>query len=320
MADNNRKKAVITGGAGFIGSHIADELAGRGWHVSIIDNLSTGKIENIEHLVAGNRVDFVKGSITDLSLLKNLFSGADYVFHEAAIASVPSSIADPIKANETNITGTLNVLVAARDSGVKKVVFASSSAVYGDSPDLYKNENQPPCPLSPYAVNKLTGEYYCQVFNTVYHLPTACLRYFNVYGPRQNPNSEYSAVIPKFIQMVSEGRAPVIFGDGKQTRDFIYVGDVVAANLLAAESDVTGIMNIGTGENIDLTQLTDTILSLMDRNDLRPVYQNERPGDIKHSLADIRRSRANGFSPRYTLNEGLKQLLSKVTDKEVTYT
>ncbi len=320
MTDNNQKKAIITGGAGFIGSHIADELASRGWHISIIDNLSSGKIENIEHLLAGKRVDFLKGDITDLALLRDLFSGADYVFHEAAIASVPASIGDPLKSNETNITGTLNVLVAARDAGVKKVVFASSSAVYGDSPELYKNENQIPMPLSPYAVNKLTGEYYCQVFNSVYHLPTACLRYFNVYGSRQSPNSDYAAVIPKFIQKINSGTSPVIFGDGKQTRDFIYVGDVVAANLLAAESNVTGVMNVGTGENTSLTQLTGLLLDIMGRNDLQPVYQNERQGDIKHSLADIKKARMAGFLPRFTLKDGLQELISNVPVKTVTYT
>jgi UDP-glucose 4-epimerase len=175
-------------------------------------------------------------------------------------------------------------------------------------------------PLSPYAVNKLTGEYYCQVFNSVYHLPTACLRYFNVYGSRQSPNSDYAAVIPRFIQKINEGKAPVIFGDGKQTRDFIYVGDVVAANLLAAESSITGVMNVGTGENTSLARLTGLLLDLMGRNDIQPVYENERPGDIKHSLADIKKARTAGFLPRYALRDGLQELISKVADKEVTYT
>ena len=310
MADNIEvKKVVITGGAGFIGSHIADECVKRGWQVIIIDNLSTGRLENIKHLLQiTNMCEFVRGSITDLPLLQKVFTGADYVFHEAAVVSVPGSIADPVLAHETNLTGTLKVLLAARDAGVKKLVFASSSAVYGDTPESYKKEDALPKPQSPYAVNKLAGEYYCQVFNEIYKLPTACLRYFNVYGPRQKPDSEYAAVIPKFIQRVKEGKPPIIFGDGEQTRDFIFIKDVVAANILAAESQATGVFNIGTGESTSLNHLSGIITIIMSREDIQAVYEKERPGDIKDSLADIKKARLMGYIPGYTLASGLGEM------------
>ena len=302
-------RAVVTGGAGFIGSHIADELVRRGWHVTILDNLFSGKLENIRHLVSAGRAEFIQGSVTDQPLLKDIFSGVQYVFHQAAVASVPYSIADPAASHEVNVTGTLHVLLAARDCAVKKVVFASSAAVYGDSPTLPKQEDLPPAPLSPYAVNKLTAEHYCRVFNTVYGLPTACLRYFNVFGPRQDPASEYAAVIPRFILSILQGRSPTIFGDGEQTRDFAFVSDVVAANLLAAEGSASGVFNIGCGERITLNRLTHLLLNLLGRQDLQPTYQPERPGDVKHSLADISRARAFGYSPAYTLEKGLQETI-----------
>ena len=311
MADSIEvKKVVITGGAGFIGSHIADECVKRGWQVIIIDNLSTGRLENIKHLLQiTNSSEFVRGSITDLALLQKVFGGADYVFHEAAVVSVPGSIADPVLAHETNLTGTLKVLLAARDAGVKKLVFASSSAVYGDTAESYKKEDALPKPQSPYAVNKLAGEYYCQVFNEIYKLPTSCLRYFNVYGPRQKPDSEYAAVIPKFIQRVKEGKPPIIFGDGEQTRDFIFIKDVVAANILAAESQATGVFNIGTGESTSLNHLSEIIMTIMNLKVIQAVYKKERPGDIKDSLADIKKARLMGYTPKYGLEEGLREML-----------
>ena len=303
------KKAVVTGGAGFIGSHITEEMVRRGWRVIIIDDLSSGKIENVQHLLKESQVDFVRGSISDLPLLQNLFAGADYIFHEAAIASVPASIDNPPAAHEVNITGSLNVLLAARDNKVQKVVCASSAAVYGNDPILPKEESMLPDPQSPYAVTKLAMEYYCRVFLQVYHLPTVCLRYFNVFGPRQNPNSDYAAVIPKFVQKVKAGQPPLIFGDGEQSRDFIFVNDVAAANLLAAESQAVGVFNIASGQRVNLNQLAQIIIELSGNKNLHPVYGNERQGDIKHSLADIRRAGSFGFHPQYGLREGLKELI-----------
>ena len=302
-------KAVVTGGAGFIGSHLAGELAERGWQVIIIDDLSTGKKENIEHLL-GSGIQFYKGSITDLSLLQRLFAGAEYVFHQAALPSVPRSIENPPPSHEVNATGTLNVLLAARDNGVKKVVYASSSSAYGDTPTLPKREDMPPKPLSPYAVSKLTGEYYCQVFTGLYGLQTACLRYFNVYGPRQDPNSQYAAVIPRFISRVAGDEPPVIFGDGEQTRDFTFVKDVAAANLLAAESHVSGIFNIGSGRRVSINELAHLIIRLMGK-DMAPRHEAARAGDVMHSLADISRAAEFGYQPKYSLEAGLKQIISE---------
>ncbi len=213
-------KIIVTGGAGFIGSNLAEELMKR-HEVTVIDDLSTGRIENLESIMS--RIDFIRGSITDLELLKREFAGADTIFHQAAIASVQSSVDNPVASNEANISGTLNVLVAARDCKVRKVVYASSSAAYGNDPVLPKREEMRPNPLSPYAVSKLAGEYYCQAFSEVYGLKTACLRYFNVYGPRQDPNSQYAAVIPRFITRILAGKAPVIYGDGEQTRELAFV-------------------------------------------------------------------------------------------------
>jgi UDP-glucose 4-epimerase len=303
-------EAVITGGAGFIGSHIAEALIQRGYRVSVIDDLSSGSLENIREHIQSKQLDFLGGSITDLPLLKQSFAGADYVFHQAAIPSVPRSIENPLPTHEVNTTGTLNVLIAARDARVKKVVYASSSSVYGDTPTLPKHEDMPPSPQSPYAVSKLAAEYYCRVFGSVYNLPTACLRYFNVYGPRQSATSEYSAVIPKFIDRIKAGKPPVIFGDGEQTRDFTFVGDVARANIMAAESAATGIFNIGSGTCINLSQLARLLLVLMQRPDLQPLHEKERSGDIRHSLADITRCRSFGYTPSYSLEGGLKQTLA----------
>jgi UDP-glucose 4-epimerase len=306
-------KAVVTGGAGFIGSHIVEELLKLGWQILVVDNLSTGNLNNLQHLLNAKNMEFVQGSIIDLPLLQKHFAGANYVFHEAALVSVQGSIEDPILSHDNNLSGTLNVLLAARDSGIQKVVFASSSAVYGDTPVVRKKEDASPNPQSPYAVNKLAAEYYCRLFTEVYKLPTLCLRYFNVYGPRQSPNSEYAAVIPKFIQLVKDGKSPIIFGDGKQTRDFVFVEDVVAANILAAKSTITGVLNIGTSKSISLNQLARFILKKMNRLDLDPIYEKERAGDIKHSMADISAAKVLGYNPRYTLNLGLDELIKALT-------
>jgi UDP-glucose 4-epimerase len=300
------KKVVVTGGAGFIGSHLAEELSSRDYHVVILDDLTTGRIENLQSFASKTNVEFVKGSITDIGLLKRLFHGISIVFHQAAIPGVPQSIADPIASNEANAAGTLNVLTAARDSGVKKVVYASSSSVYGDTPTLPKRESMVPRPQSPYAVSKLTGEYYCQVFTQIYDLPTVCLRYFNVYGPRQNPHSEYAAVVPGFISAVLSGKPPVIYGNGKQTRDFTFVKDVVSANILASTGDTTGVFNIAGGQRVGIADLAHQIIKLIGKKDIKPIYEATRPGDIKHSLADISKAETFGFAPKTALSRGLK--------------
>jgi len=299
------KKVAITGGAGFIGSHLAEALARRGYRVIIIDDLSTGRMENIEPLAGKRNVEFVHGSITDLRLLSRLFRGVHYVFHQAAIPGVPRSIEDPYPSHEVNITGTLNTLLAARDNGVKKVICASSSSVYGDTPTLPMREDMMPRPLSPYAATKLAGEHYCQVFAQVYGLATVCLRYFNVYGPRQDPNSQYAAVIPRFIRCFSEGKPPVIFGDGNQTRDFTFIKDVVEANTMLAEGGATGAYNTARGESITMNDLARLVA-----NDVEPIHDQPRPGDIKDSLADISRAGALGYEPQYSLEDGLGETIS----------
>jgi len=300
------KRVVVTGGAGFIGSHLAGELAGNGYHVVVYDDLSTGKRSNLEPLLGDKKVSFVLGTVTDLALLQELFRGVEYVFHLAAIPSVLDSIASPQECHNVNLTGTLNVLLAARDNGVKKVIYASSSSVYGDTPQLPKREDMTPDPRSPYAVAKLAGEYYCRVFQEVYQLPTVSLRYFNVYGPRQDPEAEYAAVIPRFIKGMSEGVPPVIFGDGEQTRDFIFIKDAVAANILAAQSDAGGVFNISYGESITINRLADMLMGLTGSR-LAPVHQEPKVGDIRHSLADIAKSRTFGYEPRYSLASGLAE-------------
>lgn len=300
------KNVVVTGGAGFIGSHLASGLARQGYDVTVIDDLSTGKMANMAEF--SQNVRFIRGSITDLPLLQQSLKDVQYVFHMAAIPSVPRSIASPMVSHEANITGTLNVLLAARDNAVSRVIFASSSSVYGDTPTLPANEEIMPRPLSPYAVTKLAGEYYCRVFQENYGLPTVCLRYFNVYGPRQEPNSQYAAVIPIFIKHVIEGKPPVIFGDGQQTRDFAYVRDVVAGTILAAESNSTGVFNLSRGESITIKRLVEAIIGLIGGK-VTVVSRKPRPGDIMHSLADITRARAFGYQPAYNLEAGLTETI-----------
>jgi len=311
MLDNKKalskfknRKVIVTGGAGFIGSHIAEELLKLEAKVIIIDDLSSGRIQNINYLSTIGNPEFIQGSISDIRLLKKCFSGSDYVFHLAAIASVPQSIDNPLISNEVNVVGTLNVLLTAKENNVKKVVFSSSCALYGDTTDLPLRENLLPNPLSPYAVTKLAGEYYCQVFKKVYGLDTVCLRYFNVYGPRQDPNSAYAAVIPLFIKMVLSGESPVIFGDGEQTRDFVFVKDVVSANILGVASDASGIFNIGTGKSVTLNRLTERIIKLCGQN-LEIVHGQPRVGDVRHSFGDVSKAEIFGFKPEYNLDNGL---------------
>jgi UDP-glucose 4-epimerase len=301
-------KVLVTGGAGFIGSHLVEELVRRGHQVVVLDDLSTGKVENIERLLKGANAELVRGSVTDLSLVTGLVKDVAYIFHLAALASVPRSIENPRACHEVNLSGTLNVLLAAMEKGVRKVVYSSSSSVYGDAPTLPKREEMAPQPLSPYAVAKLAGEYYCQVFNEVYKLPTICLRYFNVYGPRQDPNSQYAAAIPSFIQRALAGDPPIVFGDGEQTRDFTFVKDAVAANILATESEASGIFNIGSGQSITINRLVKLVLELTG-SQVKPVYRQLRAGDVRHSLADISRAKAFGYEPQYDLRAGLSETI-----------
>jgi UDP-glucose 4-epimerase len=305
------RKVVITGGAGFIGSHLARRLAMQN-HCTVIDDLSTGRMQNIAEDIAEQRLEFIQGTILDLELLKRIFKDADYVFHQAAMVSVPRSIENPLACSLVNVTGTLNVLVAARDNRVAKVAYASSSSVYGDTPDLPRREHAKPSPLSPYAVSKLAGELYCRVFSSVFGLATVCLRYFNVYGPRQDPDSQYAAVIPRFIKRVLNGEAPIIFGDGAQTRDFTFVEDVVEANLLAMDSSATGVFNIGTGKSISISDLANVIMDIAGRS-FAPICQEKRAGDVEHSVADISNASTFGYKPKYNIREGITEILRQTT-------
>jgi UDP-glucose 4-epimerase len=308
-------KYLVTGGAGFIGSHIVDTLSERGNEIIILDNFFSGRKENISHLESIQKIHFIHGSITDLAMLKTTCESVDGIFHEAAIASVARSVNNPVATNETNVTGTLNVLMAARDAGVKKIVYASSSSVYGDTPTLPKTESMCPCPKSPYAVSKHAGEEYLRVFSELYGLKTLSLRYFNVFGPRQDPQSDYAAVIPKFITRILARQRPVIYGDGTQTRDFTYVKDVAEANVKAMESSAEGVYNIAYGQQIDLNSLADLIMSITGIM-TTPIYEPPRPGDIHDSLADSSRARDMfGYNPRYTVKTGLQETIQWYQDR-----
>lgn len=297
-------KFAVTGGCGFIGSHLVEELS-KEHEVIVIDDLSSGSLKNIQ----GLEVEFVKGSITDLKLLKQVFVDVDVVFHLAALVSVQESIKNPIKTNNVNVNGTLNVLIAARDRNVRKVVFSSSCAVYGDTDELPINEVSKPNPKSPYAVTKLAAENYCKVFHEVYGLKTTILRYFNVYGPKQDVNSEYAAVIPEFIRRILNGIPPTIYGDGKQTRDFVFVKDVVRANIVAAKSNKTGIFNIASGKGVSIIELAQIISKIVGKN-LKPTHDKPREGDIRHSVGDISKAKkVLGFKPEYSIEEGLKETI-----------
>lgn len=301
------KKVAVTGGLGFIGSHVAERL-NMDNQVVIIDNESTGSMENIKHLEMEN-LEVVLGDISSMGDLDVVFDGCDYIFHQAALPSVPRSIKDPLASNNANVTGTLKVLLAARDADVSKVVFASSSSVYGDTPVLPKAEIMPINPKSPYAVTKSAGELYCQNFTEIYDLPTVCLRYFNVFGPRQDPESQYAAVIPKFITSILNGESPVIYGDGEQSRDFTFVSNVVDANILSCFTDKTGVFNIACGRSIVLNDLLTMLNEILER-DIQPVYVDPRPGDIKHSLADISRAESFGYKPKSDFREELEETVN----------
>lgn len=299
---------LVTGGAGFIGSNIVEELLQRGQHVRVLDNFSTGRRENIEDF--SSDVDMIEGDIRSLSTVYRAVDEVDFIIHQAALPSVPRSIADPITTNEVNITGTLNVLIAARDRGVHRVVFASSSSVYGQDPRMPKHEDMRPRPMSPYAISKLAGEVYCAVFSELYDLETVILRYFNIFGPRQDPTSQYSAVIPKFIHTMAKNRRVTIFGDGQQTRDFTFVANVVQANLQACEIEKLPeerIFNCACGGTVSVQELV-ILLNRILGKDLNPVFADPRPGDVRNSFADI--SRAVNFlkySPAIKFEKGLKR-------------
>jgi nucleoside-diphosphate-sugar epimerase len=299
--------ALVTGGAGFIGSHIASELSKSGARVRIIDDLSTGYRENVEEI--GGDIDFLQASLADETALRKVLEDVELVFHEAAIPSVPRSVENPRQTHIASVDSTFSLLLASRDQRVKRVVYAASSSAYGDQPTLPKVETMLPDPLSPYAVGKLVGEYYCQVFTRVYGLETVSLRYFNVFGPRQDPSSHYSGVISRFISALLSAQRPVIYGDGEQSRDFTYIDNVVAANLKAAETTkgIGQVVNIANGERVTLNQLLDLLKQLTGMKDVQADYQNPRTGDVRDSLADITRARdLLGFAPKVDLQTGLK--------------
>lgn len=300
---------LVTGGAGFIGSHIVEELLRRGEQVRVLDNFSTGRRENLTPFL--QHVELIEGDLRDLPTVRQAVEGVDYVLHQAALPSVPRSIDDPLASHAANATGTLHLLVAAHEAGVKRVVCASSSSIYGDSPTLPKREGMLPQPKSPYAVAKLAGEQYCRAFSDVYGLATVCLRYFNVFGPRQDPTSQYSAVIPLFITAMLQGEPPTVHGDGQQSRDFTYVANVVRANLLAASApDVAGRMfNVACGQRHTLLDLIATLNNLLETH-IMPRHTAPRSGDVRYSLADITAAEeALGYQAEVSFNEGLRRTI-----------
>ncbi|MBI4478363.1 MAG: SDR family oxidoreductase [Acidobacteria bacterium] len=299
---------LVTGGAGFIGSHLVTELITRGEPVRVVDDLSTGFRRNLDH-VSG--VDFLEGSLADLDVARRAVDGIEFVLHQAAIPSVPRSVADPLTSHRANIDATLNLLVAARDARVRRVVFAGSSSAYGNTPTLPKREDMTPKPLSPYALQKLVGEQYCALFWDLYGLETVSIRYFNVFGPRQDPSSPYSGVISLFISALLQGRRPIIFGDGEQTRDFTYVANVVDGVLRASRAPgVSGeVINVATGVRISLNQLFRSLRDLVG-SDIEPIYSDPRAGDVRDSQADIGKARRLlGYEPLISFEEGLHRTL-----------
>jgi nucleoside-diphosphate-sugar epimerase len=299
---------LVTGGAGFIGSHLAEELVRRGHHVRVADSLITGKRRNLEHIPG---VEFMQGDLADQSVAGRAVAGVDYVLHQAAIPSVPRSVTDPMTSNRANIDASLSVLVAARDAGVKRLVYAGSSSVYGNAPTLPKREEMPPNPLSPYALQKLVAEQYCQMFTRLYGFETVTIRYFNVFGPRQDPGSPYSGVISLFSTALLERRQPTIYGDGEQTRDFTYVANVVDGVLRACEAPTAAgeAINVATGGRISLNELL-RVMSGIVGVEVKAIYKDERAGDVKDSQADITKAKTLlGYAPIVGLEEGLKRTL-----------
>lgn len=299
--------ALITGGAGFVGSHIATALVDAGARVRVVDDLSTGYLKNLRHIES--KIDFIEGSVGDAATLGRALRDVEWVFHEAAIPSVPRSVDRPRESHDASVNATFALLLAARDQKVRRVVYAASSSAYGDQPELPKREDMKPAPLSPYAVGKLVGEYYGQVFTNVYGLETVSLRYFNVFGPRQDPGSQYSGVISRFMSALVNGEQPIIYGDGGQSRDFTFVSNVVDANLRAAESaDAVGkVINVANGRQVTLNELLEIMKKVTGKSTAAATYEPLRVGDVRHSLADISLARSLlGYEPRVGLEEGLR--------------
>jgi nucleoside-diphosphate-sugar epimerase len=311
------RRALVTGGAGFIGSHLVDALLAQNWEVRVLDDLSTGKKENLKHVEG--EIDFRLGDIRDLETVRKAAEGTEVVFHLAALGSVPRSVKDPITSNDVNVNGTLNVLVAARDAGTRRVVYSASSSAYGNSPTLPKREDMSALPLSPYAVTKYVGELYLKVFCNLYGLEGVGLRYFNIFGPRQDPTSQYAAVIPKFVTAMMKGERPIIFGDGQTSRDFTYVANAVHANLLAADCrNASGqVVNVACGDRYSLNDLVAKLNELLG-TDLAPVYSDERPGDVKHSLASIDAARELlGYEPLVDFVSGLTKTVGWYKERDI---
>jgi UDP-glucose 4-epimerase len=308
---NHPRIAVVTGGAGFIGSHLAEALLGEGFRVRVVDNLSTGHRSNLDHLAG--RYDWIEGNLSDFEVCRRAVDGAEYDFHEAAIPSVPRSVREPLPSHASGPTATLNVLEASRQAGVRRLMFAASSSAYGETQELPKHEAIFPQPLSPYAAGKLAGEYYVGVYAKTMGLDGVSLRYFNVFGPRQDPSSPYSGVISKFVRVMSEGRRPTIYGDGSQTRDFTYVANVVAANLAAMRSErpLAGtVLNVGTGQRISLLDLIAAINAVLGTK-LEPEFQPSREGDVHDSLASLERIQQTlGYRPAVAFEDGLKRTIA----------
>jgi nucleoside-diphosphate-sugar epimerase len=302
-------KVLVTGGAGFIGSNLTESLLKRRHVVRVLDDFSTGKRENLIFAKEYPFLEILEGDIRDLGTCKKAVKGMEYIFHQAALPSVQRSVEDPETSNAINVGGTLNILLAAKEEGVKRVIYASSSSIYGDTPTLPKHEKMPPHPLSPYALQKYIGEQYCRLFYQLYGLDSVSLRYFNIFGPKQDPNSVYSAVIPRFIDALLHDRPPIIFGDGEQSRDFTFIENVVQANLLAMSAEPLHgeAMNIACGKRISLNQLLKILKKILGSK-LAPIYQEPRQGDVRHSLADIRKSKKNiNYKPKVGTEEGLKK-------------
>jgi len=309
--DGGMAKTLVTGGAGFIGSNLTEALLRKGHEVRVLDNFSTGKRENLIFDEAYSTLQIIEGDITQPLLCQSAMRGVDTVFHLAALPSVQLSVDDPFTSNRVNVEGTLNVLIAAKGAGVRRVIYASSCAVYGNTPALPKQEDMTPCPPSPYALQKYIGERYSRLFSDLYHLETVSLRYFNVFGPKQDPASVYSAVIPRFIVALLHPGAPVVFGDGEQSRDFVYVGDVVRANLLAmSRGPLKGdVINVASGKAFSLNQLLSLLSEILQRK-IPAVYQASREGDVRHSWGDIQKARqVLSYEPRIGIKAGLEETI-----------